>query len=321
MRTRSFGLVALMGMAISGLAAAANPSVYIMSRGDGPVASADKAASEVWMTSVNSHIGSAVLRRIPCGDIMSEEGARAIVGFERERQLLSAGDDKLLANLGGAIGASTVILATTTVSGGQVQVTISAFDSKTARMTSRASRSFPVEESGEPTKQFANEFVQSIPGLRCPAWTGTVLVKFSGSGTDPGGASVSGNTTVDCTLDGQQDEMATCQVSVQGSSKDRDGGSMTTQGSEKVRTTIAVGGDSQVTTIKVGTFKMKVHTNVTLVFKQDDGKSTSMSTAADEVREDGGWEFTGLGGTGKQRTGSWTSPDGFFTAQWDLTYK
>lgn len=55
-------------------------------------------------------------------------------------------------------------------------------------------------------------------------------------------------------------------------------------------------GDSQVTTIKVGTFKMKVHTNVTLVFKQDDGKSTSMSTAADEVREDGGWEFTGPGG-------------------------
>jgi hypothetical protein len=319
MRACILGLIVLIAAVASSAAVGETPSVYVVSRS---TEASGKSASDAagWASWMEGVLTGAALKRIPCGRVMDESSARAMLGFERQRQLLGAGDDAALANLGGAIGARHLIVATTTVLGGQAHVTVSAIDSRTAKATARVTKSFAIDEL-EQAKQFANDFVKSVPGLRCPAWTGTVNVSFSGSGTDPTGASVTGNTTVNCTLDGTEDEMATCQVSTQGGMKDKDGGSMSTQGSGKVRTTIGVGGDSQVTTVKVGTFKLKVHTDVTLVLKADDGTSSTVSNSVDEEREDGGWEFTGPGVSGNHRAGSWTSPDGFFKAQWDLTFK
>jgi hypothetical protein len=303
-------------------AMAKEPSFYVHVASD--QLPADKAPLEAELAGDFRDLVSREIKgRLPCARVTDDVDVRQGLSNERTRQQAGRGIDGEVERIGGLLNVDYRVSVRVGQAGGTIVVFVNTYTSGDA--FAKASDEFPVRAEDRDSLldallAAAQRSVDSITGLpkaRCPAWTGTVHVTVAAAGSDDN-VSANGASTFECVL--KQENLATCQVDIQGSIIG-DGSKATTIGGGQVQTTIDVGGDDKVTTVKVGTFRVKSRTDVTIVLKADDGSSQTVSNSDESERIEGGWEFTGAGSRTNRRVGSWTSPDGVTKARWDLAYQ
>lgn len=322
MISRPLVVVLLVAATMTAPVMAKEPSFYVHVASD--QLPADKAPREAELAGDFRDLVSRELKgRLPCARVTDDVDVRQRLSNERTRQQAGRGNDGEVEKIGGLLNVDYRVSVRVGQAGGKIVVFVNTYGRGDA--FSKASDEFLVTAEDrdsllEGMLAAAQRSVDSISGLpkaRCPAWTGTVHVTVAAAGSDDK-VSATGASTFECAL--KQDNLATCQVDIQGSIIG-DGSKATTTGGGQVQTTIDVVGDDKVTTVKVGTFRVKTRTDVTIVLKADDGSSQTISNSDESERIEGGWEFTGAGSRTNRRAGSWTSPDGVMKARWDLAYQ
>jgi hypothetical protein len=322
MISRPLVAVLLVAATMTAPVMAKEPSFYVHVASD--QLPADKAPREAELAGDFRDLVSRELKgRLPCARVTDDVDVRQRLSNERTRQQAGRGNDGEVEKIGGLLNVDYRVSVRVGQAGGKIVVFVNTYGRGDA--FSKASDEFLVTAEDrdsllEGMLVAARRSVDSISGLpkaRCPAWTGTVHVTVAAAGSDDK-VSATGASTFECAL--KQDNLATCQVDIQGSIIG-DGSKATTTGGGQVQTTIDVVGDDKVTTVKVGTFRVKTRTDVTIVLKADDGSSQTISNSDESERIEGGWEFTGAGSRTNRRAGSWTSPDGVMKARWDLAYQ
>jgi hypothetical protein len=322
MISRPLVAVLLVAATMTAPVMAKEPSFYVHVASD--QLPADKAPREAELAGDFRDLVSRELKgRLPCARVTDDVDVRQRLSNERTRQQAGRGNDGEVEKIGGLLNVDYRVSVRVGQAGGKIVVFVNTYGRGDA--FSKASDEFLVTAEDrdsllEGMLAAAQRSVDSISGLpkaRCPAWTGTVHVTVAAAGSDDK-VSATGASTFECAL--KQDNLATCQVNIQGSIIG-DGSKATTTGGGQVQTTIDVVGDDKVTTVKVGTFRVKTRTDVTIVLKADDGSSQTISNSDESERIEGGWEFTGAGSRTNRRAGSWTSPDGVMKARWDLAYQ
>jgi hypothetical protein len=322
MISRPLVAVLLVAATMTAPVMAKEPSFYVHVASD--QLPADKAPREAELAGDFRDLVSRELKgRLPCARVTDDVDVRQRLSNERTRQQAGRGNDGEVEKIGGLLNVDYRVSVRVGQAGGKIVVFVNTYGRGDA--FSKASDEFSVTAEDrdsllEGMRAAAQRSVDSISGLpkaRGPAWTGTVHVTVAAAGSDDK-VSATGASTFECAL--KQDNLATCQVNIQGSIIG-DGSKATTTGGGQVQTTIDVVGDDKVTTVKVGTFRVKTRTDVTIVLKADDGSSQTISNSDESERIEGGWEFTGAGSRTNRRAGSWTSPDGVMKARWDLAYQ
>ena len=322
MRRRPLAALLLVAATITVPVMAKEPSFYVHVASD--QLPADRAPREAELAADFRDLVSREIKgRLPCARVTDEVDVRQGLSNEKTRQQAGRGIDGEVERIGGLLNVDYRVSVRVGQAGGKIVVFVNTYTSGDA--FAKASDEFSVgaeDRDGllEGMLAAAQRSVESITGLpkaRCPAWTGTVRVTVAAAGSDDK-VSATGASKFECAL--KQDNLATCRVDIKGSIIG-DGSKATTTGGGQVQTTIDVGGDDKVTTVKVGTFRVKTRTDVTIVLKADDGSSQTISNSDDSERIEGGWEFTGAGSSTNRRAGSWVSPDGVMTATWNLSYQ
>lgn len=126
-------------------------------------------------------IGKGLLNQYSCVDWIDDESMRALVGWERWRQLLGGEpNDEMLQNLAGAVGARYIVVVTaTTLPNGQTTVSAKILDSQTGRMlANRMEAGESAEASLDNAQSVAQKIMQDLGSVfknQCDVhWKGTI---------------------------------------------------------------------------------------------------------------------------------------------------
>jgi hypothetical protein len=214
--------LAAIGFATAG-GAAPNTKVFVMSttKTDTP-AKKGEASSEAaaWARALETFTAQALTSKFPCSSTMTPSDVGALMGHERDLQLLGAGGDPAtLASLANSMDAAYLIGVTVTQLAGRSTVTMTVIDARTAKVLSRTMRVIPVDGGAlDALEDFANRSVAGIGGpfIKCgPAgWKGTINVTITKDlkGKHANGKDTfteQGNAVLECNLSGEGSK-ATC---------------------------------------------------------------------------------------------------------------
>jgi len=90
---------------------------------------------------IQSEVESQLLAKYPCAAVYSSAGLGAVLGFLKEKELLSATtpeeEASVLESAANALGARTMVIASYTQVGDQYGVTVAVMDSKTGQMVDK----------------------------------------------------------------------------------------------------------------------------------------------------------------------------------------
>ena len=159
-------------------------------------------------TYLAGQIAKGLMSQFPCVDQMDDEGARALLNLERERQLLGVDTgDAALQAIAGALGANYLVYVNaTTLPNGQTVVSAKVIDLRTARpVANRIAPPAAGDNALDAAESVAQSLMQDLAAVfkgQCqPHWTGTFSIAFeqkSGSSKksfDRGGAEAINITT------------------------------------------------------------------------------------------------------------------------------
>lgn len=176
------------------------PSIFVYESSSGGV-KADAAAA-----SLEGQLFAELFKKYPCMDMMDKQGIRAMLDFERMRDLLGAeANEALLSQLGGAVGARYVVnVSATQLPNGTVYMQVLVIDTVTGKAVAR--RDVPPADDKTVNSAIAALKAQVLADManflqgKCDEhWTGTIsyVYKYDSSGsksdTDPAKTTASAN--------------------------------------------------------------------------------------------------------------------------------
>lgn len=319
--TRS-ALAALMLLTVLAAPAAAQQQrLFFVSRTD------PKASGEVRTldAALENRLGMALMEKYPCMEQASTEMVSEMLRVEKMKQILGAGDDDALAQLGGSMGADHLVVTQVTQVGTGYNVQITILDTRTARATFRQSTQVSGARALDDAAAAAQRAAQGVTFAACPAtdWSGTVVLveQYAGSApTEDKTKTVSGNMslTMNCRLDGMSGSEARCSVSYNSVMNVSDGSFVKQSAQDNITCNIGVDSDASGTRIVVGAIRLRTNQSAKLVLKDQDGKGQTVVSEGPNEQHLGGWEFQGppppAGGQALSGSGTW----GNAKATWTL---
>lgn len=104
--------------------------------------------------------------RFPCASAITDQDARALLDWERQRQLLGKDDPEMLANLAASFGAKYIISVTATQVGGRTNLQASCINGKTGQvMQMKDKMTSGGTDAVNGAESLAQDFVKSLGGL------------------------------------------------------------------------------------------------------------------------------------------------------------
>lgn len=248
MKSTGFWAAALLGL-LPYVAAAASPQSFMITW-SGRDSKTGKSAGESaasWATAMENIIGKQLDTRFPCGSTMDQDALFALLDNERKRQLLGGEPDmNLLANIGSAVGAKTVISIQVAMMGDGGVINVFAIDSVTARVLVRQMQRIPLDGQATSGMErlaagFVNSLAASIPKCKGKDWSGSVTVEYAIKTKSPDGkSSEDGNGSLVCTLSGNGLD-AKCSYSSTSTMRGPDGSATWTKTAKDADTLVSVG--------------------------------------------------------------------------------
>ena len=114
----------------------------------------------------------------PCVDVVTDDGIRAVLDLERQRELLGGGDDALLGNIANSLGAQTLITITVTMVGAQTFMNVSTIDSATGKPSGHYGQNSASGDAAlDGAESLAKQVVNGLPNFKgqCDAhWNGSI---------------------------------------------------------------------------------------------------------------------------------------------------
>jgi hypothetical protein len=197
--------------------AAPKTKIFVMStvKTDAP-AKKGEASSEAaaWARTLEIYLAEALTAKFSCSSTMTLADVGALLGHERDLQLLGAGGDPAtLASLGSSVDAKYLISVTVTQAGGNTTVSTVVIDTRKAAVIARNVRVIPVNRgAADALEEFAKQSVGALGSsfIKCgtPGWKGSISVTttkdMQGKNANGGGSSSEyGSATLECQLTGE----------------------------------------------------------------------------------------------------------------------
>ena len=170
-----FGLLLLGLLSATAWSQGIAPSVMVFASAEGGSGS-DNVADYL-----SGQIMKGLRDQYPCIDLLSDKGIADLLDFERQRQLLGAGDDSLLPNLAGSLGVQYIISVSVTAFGNQMSLSVSEINVASRQAVERSSKVTGQGDAAlDGAESLANEFVGKLSNFKgqCdPHWTGSITYK------------------------------------------------------------------------------------------------------------------------------------------------
>ena len=293
--TRSTLAALLLLAASTAPAAGQQERLFFMSSTD------PKASGEVrtLYAAVETNLSKALMEKYPCIEQSSAEIVSEMLRVEKMKQILGAGDDNALAQLGGAVGADNLVVTQVTQVGTGYNVQITVLDTRTARATFKQSTQVSGPYALDDAVAAAQRAAAGMVFRACPAtdWSGTVVLteQYGGSAPTEDQKTVSGNMslTMNCRLDGMSGSEAKCSVSYNSVTNFSDGSYIKHSAQDNITCNIGIDSDASGTRLVVGAIRLKTNQSGKLVMKDQEGKGETVVTEGPSEQHLGGWEFKG----------------------------
>ncbi|NJD11455.1 MAG: hypothetical protein FIB01_13805 [Gemmatimonadetes bacterium] len=319
--TRSACAALLLLVSLAAPAAAQQKRLFFTSRTD------PKASGEVRTldAALENQLGMALMEKYPCMEQASTEMVSEMLSVEKMKQILGAGDDNALAQMGGSIGADHLAVTQVTQVGTGYNVQITILNTRTAHATFKQSTQLSGAHALDDAVAAAKRAAQGMTFPACPAtdWSGTVVLVEQYSGSAPSEdkkTTISGNMslTMNCRLDGMNGSEAKCSVSYNSVMNVSDGSHIKQTAQDNITCNIGIDSDASGTRLVVGSIRLKTNQSGKLVLKDDQGKGETVVTNGPNEQQLGGWEFHGpppaAGAKSVSGSGTW----GNAKATWTL---
>ncbi len=123
----------------------------------------------------------AILKKeYPCVEYFDTDGLRAILSWERQRQLLGTGDENTLQNLASALGAKYLIVLNAEVRNDQALITAIFMDNTKAKTLSRSFKSAPYGDAAvDAAEEVANKLFDGLKTYEICPFKGDISVKIT----------------------------------------------------------------------------------------------------------------------------------------------
>jgi hypothetical protein len=154
-----------------------------------------KAADALQSYALQSYLRDKVLQNLrnqyPCADYMTDDGAAAMLRFERDRQLLGQKDEDVLSNVAGALGAQYVVSINVIQVNGTFTMNASGMSQSRGKAVSRkagTAQSYKeaLDAADSLAEEFASDMINSLPDCYVNEWVGTITYRrvFQGKSRD-----------------------------------------------------------------------------------------------------------------------------------------
>jgi hypothetical protein len=320
MRVYTVAVFALAMLPLANGAAADNSKVFIDVRSQQDQAAGEKqgkdAAAAIAMAS-DAYVERELRKQYPCRDLLSSYDLKDAVGFERQRDLLGAGDPEALRNFANSLGAKYFVSISVVASGDQVVVTVAVMDTiPVVRTIGRDQAAFKAGATHEAVPAMVSRLVQSLAGVlpRCAGkdWQGSVKGSYSAALSGKDGAtnkqySESGTGELNCQLSGVGSE-AKCSYSSTDVASGAGATLRTTKRATALATTVSASVAGGSLTLQIGSL------DVSVTLETPAGPIESIETLNGE-------SFTvPAGDDPKSQSGEWTNTLGPMkvTVSWSL---
>lgn len=112
----------------------------------------------------------------PCVDYLDQSALHALLGLERKKALLGAGDDSALQNLAGAIGSEYLVKFTAEVVGNQLYMSAYCMDMKKAEVIARTEAYGAIGQAESNVKKASKELVKQLKEYEICPYSGPVTI-------------------------------------------------------------------------------------------------------------------------------------------------
>ncbi len=155
------------------LTKAANKKFFITTSGNNKEAGA-------YLPYFESRVFNELKKNFPCAEINSLSSVASLLDFERQKQLLGAGDDEALNNIAQSIGCDYLVCLKVNVYGGTAVIDAFCADSRKAKVISRAASSVPHGDAGvDAVIKVAQEVVDGLKNIEICAFVGPVSITIN----------------------------------------------------------------------------------------------------------------------------------------------
>lgn len=205
------------------LAAPAKRTIYLKVRANEDkafLAQNKKGTAQLFADVLSSKTWNALIEKYPCYAVTREQDVVTLLEWERQKQLLGAGDEEALAQMANALGTKYLLEMRIHMVGKKVFLRGALLDQQRAKAVAVDSswEDYEGEDTFETVEDFAKSFVEGldIPGCQ-KVWVGNVSVtQLFTEETGPRTSSTSGATT---TMSDTSEVRASAKLQVDASSK------------------------------------------------------------------------------------------------------
>jgi hypothetical protein len=128
---------------------------------------------------LKNRVAQLLMDQYPCAGNLTDDDAAALLGFERERQLLGAGDPDALSNIANALGAQFVVSINVIQINGTFTMNATGLDDRRGKAVSKQAATAHSEDealdaAGSLAEKFASDLINSMPDCYVNEWVGTI---------------------------------------------------------------------------------------------------------------------------------------------------
>ena len=132
-----------------------------------------------------------LLNQYPCADNLTDEDAATMLRFERDRQLLGAGDPDALSNIASALGAQYVVSFNVIQINSTITMNATGLDGRRGKAVSKQAavahgEGEALEAADSLAEKIASDLINSLPDCYVNEWVGTITYRrvFQGKSRD-----------------------------------------------------------------------------------------------------------------------------------------